>query len=79
MDATGRNQRIAVGVFWLIVFLVVAYVMPRFVGTLLMLFSLIVFVVAVVGLAWPSLMRLPNRLPCGFSRCRSVCSWAAES
>ena len=62
MDAADRTQRISVGVFWLLVLLVAAYVAPRFVGALLMLFSLLVFVLAVVGLAWPSLMRLPNRL-----------------
>ena len=61
-EAPTRVDRIKAGVFWLIVLLALGYVFPRFVGALLMLFSVLVFVLAVVGLAWPSLMRLPNRL-----------------
>ncbi|MCY4668861.1 MAG: hypothetical protein OXC29_12860 [Rhodococcus sp.] len=61
-EAPTREQYVKGGAFWLIVLLAAGYVAPRFVGMLLMLFSVLVFVLAVVGLAWPSVMRLPNRL-----------------
>ena len=55
-------MRIAVGVLGLFGFLAAAYAVPQVVGALLMLFSFLVFVVAVTGLIWPPLMRLPNRM-----------------
>lgn len=61
-EASTRGDHIKAGVFWLIVLLGLGYVFPRFVGAVLMLFSALVFVLAVVGLTWPSLIRLPNRL-----------------
>ena len=61
-DVPTREQHVKAGVFWLIVLLAAGYVAPRFIGALLMLFSVLVFVLAVVGLVWPSLMKLPNRL-----------------
>ena len=57
-----RAEYIKAGVFFLLIFLGVGYIFPRFMGALLMLFSVLVFVLAVVGLAWPSVMKLPNRL-----------------
>ncbi len=61
-EAPTRGDHIKAGVFWLIVLLGLGYVFPRFVGAVLILFSALVFVLAVVGLTWPSLIRLPNRL-----------------
>ena len=61
-EAPTRGDHIKASVFWLIVILGLGYVFPRFVGVLLMLFSVLVFVLAVIGLVWPSVMRLPNRL-----------------
>ena len=62
MDAKNRKMRVAVGVTGLFGFLAAAYAVPQVVGALLMLFSFLVFVVAVTGLIWPPLMRLPNRM-----------------
>ena len=61
-EAPTREQYVKGGAFWLIVLLAAGYVAPRFVGVLLMLFSVLVFVLALIGLAWPELMKLPNRL-----------------
>lgn len=55
----GRRERIVAGV---VGFLVLAWVAPDLVGALLMLFSFLVFAIAVVGLVWPSLVRLPDRM-----------------
>lgn len=60
MDAPDRKHEIGGGV--LALFLVAAYLAPGVVGAVLMLFSVLVFVLAMVGLFRPSLMRLPNRL-----------------
>ena len=60
MDVSGRKKQIAVVV--LIAVSVAAYVAPEFVGALLSLLSVLVFVLAMVGLVWPSLIRLPSRL-----------------
>ena len=58
----GKQERIAAGVTGLLGFIVAAAVAPDFAGAVLMLFSFLVFVFAVVGLIWPGLVRLPNRL-----------------
>lgn len=51
----GRRERIVAGVVGL---LVLAWVAPDLVGALLMLFSVLVFVIAVVGLMRPSLVEV---------------------
>lgn len=56
MDA---RARIVAGVAGL---LIAATVAPTVVGALLMLFSVLVLVFAIVGAFWPSMLRLPNRL-----------------
>ena len=42
--------------------LIAAAVFPSVVGTLLMLFSVLVLIFAIVGAVWPSILKLPNRL-----------------
>ena len=54
-----RRERIVAGVAGL---LVLAWFVPDLVGVLLMLFSALVFVIAVVGLLRPSLVRIPDRM-----------------
>ena len=54
-----RRERIVAGVVGL---LVLAWFVPDLVGVLLMLFSALVFVIAVVGLLRPSLVRIPDRM-----------------
>lgn len=61
-EAPTRTQKVTAGVFWLIVLLAAGYVAPRFVGALLMLFSVLVFVLAVIGLIRPSVVRLSDRM-----------------
>ena len=56
MDA---RARIVAGVAGL---LIAAAVAPSIVGALLMLFSLLVLIFAVIGAVWPSVLKLPNRL-----------------
>ena len=57
-----RQDRIFASAAGLIVLLVVAQFEPKFVGTVLITFSLVVFVLAVVGLVRPEWVRIPNRL-----------------
>ena len=54
-----RRERVVAGVAGL---LVLAWFVPDLVGVLLMLFSALVFVIAVVGLLRPSLVRIPDRM-----------------
>ena len=54
-----RRERIVAGVAGL---LVLAWFVPDLVGVLLMLFSALVFVIAMVGLLRPSLVRIPDRM-----------------
>ena len=62
MTERRRQDRIFTGVAGLVVLLVAAQYLPEVVGTVLITFSLVVFVLAVVGLVRPSLIRIPNRL-----------------
>ena len=54
-----RRERIVAGVVGL---LVLAWFVPDLVGVLLMLFSALVVVIAVIGLLRPSLVRIPDRM-----------------
>lgn len=57
-----RTRRtFVVGVVALAVVSVAAVLAPQIVGTVLAAFSLVVFLIAVVGLARPEVVRLPNR------------------
>ena len=56
-----RRNRIVGGVVGTLGLLLAASVAPAIVGALLMTFSVLVFLFAVVGLAMPRLVRLPNR------------------
>ncbi len=60
MDA--RTRRIVGGAVGLIGTIVLARRAPDFVAAVLMTFSFVVFVLALVGLVKPSWVRLPNRL-----------------
>ena len=42
--------------------LIAAALAPKIVGTLLMLFSVLVLIFAIVGAVWPTVLKLPNRL-----------------
>ncbi|MDE0002082.1 MAG: hypothetical protein OXQ29_05270, partial [Rhodospirillaceae bacterium] len=53
------RARIVAGVAGL---LIAAAVDPSIVGALLMLFSVLVLIFAVIGAVWPSVLKLPNRL-----------------
>ena len=57
-----RGEWIASGIAGLAVLLVAAQFEPQIVGAVLVTFSLVVFVMAVVGLVKPSWVRIPNRL-----------------
>ena len=63
MDA--RTRRIVGGVAGLFGVLILARLAPDFVAAVLMTFSFVVFVLALVGLVKPQWVRLPNRLAVG--------------
>ena len=56
------RTRIAVGVTALVALLTAAWLAPQAIGTMLVTFSVVVFLWAVVGLIRPDWGRLPNRL-----------------
>ena len=57
-----QDHVVGIGILGLLGAFLVAWLEPEVIGSLLMLFSVLAFVLGVVGLLRPSLMKLPNRM-----------------